>query len=286
MIPSLKNYIQEKLGARIKTVTAISGGDISNAYLIDTSTNQFFCKINENLDAVEMFQAESEGLKEIATSKSIAVPEVIFTDQLNKSAFLILEYIEPGTPNQKAIGKFGQQLAALHQVSNKGFGWSQDNFIGSLSQSNKAHSDWPEFYWEERILPQLKLSFELGYYLESEIPNKERAILDLSNIFENPKASLLHGDLWSGNYLISKDGVPYLIDPAVYYGHNLVDISMTKLFGGFGEAFYNAYFEVHEHPSKAQIDIYQLYFLLVHLNLFGRSYFASVKKIMKRYFGN
>jgi fructosamine-3-kinase len=183
--------------------------------------------------------------------------------------------------------RFGHRLAELHQISTcKAFGWETDNFIGSLPRSNKQNTDWSDFYVSERLLPQLKLAMDKNHLKKNEIPSEGILLQTCRNLFPETSPSLLHGDLWSGNYLVSADRTPYLIDPATYFGHHEADIAMTRLFGGFGKAFYEAY---SEHFPKVggeseRNDIYQLYYLLVHLNLFGGSYKASVKNILGRYF--
>ncbi len=181
---------------------------------------------------------------------------------------------------------FGQQLGHLHKISTSQFGWDSDNFIGSLHQSNKTHDTWPDFYVSERLLPQLQLTVDQGLLSVGDVPSEHTMLSVMATLCPQVKPSLLHGDLWSGNYLISKDGIPYLIDPAVYRGHSEIDIAMSKLFGGFGASFYQVYNEVipADNFSNDRIKIYQLYYLLVHLNLFGRSYYSGVKAILKSYF--
>ena len=184
-------------------------------------------------------------------------------------------------------GMGGTQLAKLHLNHKAKFGFTSDNFIGSLPQSNKQYSDWANFYWHERIAPQLKLAKQNNLLHASKIISEQTAIAVFEELLgKDVKPTLLHGDLWAGNYLIATDGTPYLIDPATYWGHSMVDIAMSKLFGGFGNEFYTAYHEIIPKTDNynAQIDLYQLYFLLVHLNLFGRSYYGSVSSILKHYF--
>ena len=203
-----------------------------------------------------------------------------------KYSFLILEWIESKRPDNKDFEELGKQLAALHQYSCKSFGLNHDNFIGSLNQTNKQHLNWTGFYIEERLLPQLHLAKAKGLLNPKEIPTTTTMQHFLKSLFKTVKPSLLHGDLWSGNYLISTNGAPYLIDPAVYYGHHEVDIAMTKLFGGFSNDFYKAYHDIipKDTNTNQRIEIYQLYYLLVHLNLFGSSYYCSVTSILKRFF--
>ena len=284
---NLKDHISYLLNISIRRIKPISGGDISKAYLMETDTERFFCKLNYTSTAHLMFLAEKAGLKAIAQTKTVKTPDVLLCEALKNGALLIIEYIEPKTPIPKDFEALGHHLAALHRHSGAAsFGWSKNNFIGSLIQYNTEHKDWTSFYLAERLMPQLRLAVDNGLLGKSEVPSEEKMKAVLSTFFENVSAALLHGDLWGGNFLISNDGVPYLIDPAVYYGHHEVDIAMTRLFGGFHKRFYEAY---QEHfPStdgeKERADIYQLYYLLVHLNLFGRSYYGSVKAIINRFF--
>jgi fructosamine-3-kinase len=197
-----------------------------------------------------------------------------------------MEFIESKSPSNLDFKTLGSKLAELHQNTSDVFGLNKDNFIGSLFQSNKPNSSWVDFYLKERLLSQLQLAKQNHLLSEKECPSEKMISEKLENLFLNVKPSLLHGDLWSGNYLIAKDGTPFLIDPATYYGHSEVDIAMTKLFGGFGDDFYNAYYRNNTTDSKtaSRIEIYQLYYLLVHLNLFGKSYYNSVHSILKRHF--
>ena len=198
-----------------------------------------------------------------------------------------MEFIRFKSPSQKEMGNLGHQLAAMHKTSvGESFGWKQNNFIGSLPQSNKMNVSWVDFYVQERLLPQLKMARDKNLLNSNEIPSVEKLMKNCEAFFPVVKPSLLHGDLWNGNYLIREDGIPFLIDPAVYIGHHEVDLAMTHLFGGFSPAFYSAYAEhiPKESFQKERNDIYQLYYLLVHLNLFGRSYYSAVKQVLKTYF--
>ena len=278
--------ISELLGEPIEKYSPISGGDISTAFLLYTANNRFFLKTKRGENALKMFETERLGLDAIACTNSVRAPRVYFAKQVGVEAFLLMEYIESKKPGPKDFKRFGAQLAELHKNTSCEFGWEQDNFIGSLPQSNSKNENWPEFYASERLLPQLKFARSKALLSPSEAPDLEKLCAFLKNLLPDEPPSLLHGDLWGGNYLISSDGLPYLIDPAVYYGHNGVDISMTKLFGGFGSSFYDVYYEVIPANSneKELTDIYQLYYLLVHLNLFGSSYYNAVVRIFDRYF--
>lgn len=282
----LKTHLSNLLNETITDILSVSGGDISKAYRIDTPTYSYFLKTNSGANALKMFQTEAHGLKLIHHANTIKIPKVIACDAFQNTSFLLMEFIERKSPSQEDFENLGNQLAELHQCTSEYFGLHQNNFIGSLPQINKQNKKWVNFYANERLLPQLKLAKQKGLLSDNECPSAKRIEESLNPLFENIKPSLLHGDLWSGNYLISKDGEPHLIDPAIYYGHHEVDIAMSKLFGGFSEDFYNAYHSILPQDSKtaSRMDIYQLYYLLVHLNLFGRSYYGSVVSILKKYF--
>ena len=286
MDPLLLEAISQWVGSPILKHSAIGGGDISLAYRVNTKSDVFFCKVQMKHVAFDMFKAESAGLDAIRKSGVILTPQVYSCEKWGEGAVLILEYLESKRPSESEMAKFGEQLAHLHQQPASHFGWDSDNFIGSLPQSNSKNADWVSFYVTQRLLPQMEMAAEQAMLSDKEVPSVEKMKEVLSDLFSDLKPSLLHGDLWGGNYMISSDGVPYLIDPAVYYGHNEVDIAMSRLFGGFGSSFYRAY-ESNiplDQFSDDRIRIYQLYYLLVHLNLFGRSYYTGVKSILKHYF--
>lgn len=280
------HHIANVLGCNIQSIRPLSGGNICDTYIIVTATSRFFIKTSTTTQAVDMLTCEKNGLEAIADTKTIATPKIIGNGVFNHIGYLILIYIPSKTPTAKDFELFGSQLAQLHQTKSYCFGCTQNNFIGSLTQNNTQNKDWTTFYITQRLLPQLKLSVQQGVLTVTQIPNLDTLYHRCTHFFENITPSLLHGDLWSGNYLISENGTPYLIDPASYYGHGYVDIAMSKLFGGFNLTFYKAY-EAHHTPSPSAVeqqDLYQLYYLLAHLNLFGKSYLPNVLRILKRYF--
>ena len=282
----LLEAISQWVGSPVLRHSAISGGDIFQAYRIETKSDVFFCKVQMKHVAFDMFKAESKGLDAIRRSGAILAPQVYSCEKWGEGAVMIMEYLESKRPSESELAKFGEQLAHLHQQTNSQFGWESDNFIGSLPQSNAKDANWTSFYVHERLRPQMQMAVEGALLSHKEIPSVEKMKEVLSDLFSGLKPSLLHGDLWGGNYLISPEGIPYLIDPAVYYGHNEVDIAMSRLFGGFGSAFYRSY-ESNiplDQLSDDRIRIYQLYYLLVHLNLFGRSYYTGVVSILKHCF--
>jgi len=280
------SYIADKISGEILSAKPLSGGDISSAYLLETGEKSYFLKVNHRPFALEMFHAEQKGLQAIAETHTIAVPHVDLVDSFEGTSFLLMEYIKSKRPDGADYRRLGAELAQLHQCTQADYGFSEDNFIGSLQQSNRAHPTWPSFYWAERILPQLKRAHSENHLSQKEIPADDKAITLFTDCFGDVKPSLLHGDLWGGNFLIATDGTPYLIDPALYYGHAMVDISMSLLFGGFGAEFYDAYHQIIPKPARyvEQIELYQLYYLLVHLNLFGSSYYSPVSSILRSFF--
>ena len=208
-------HISDQIQSQITAFRPVSGGDISSAYLLKTQSQKFLLKVNSKSSAKTMFDAEQQGLRAIESTKTIAVPHVHLVDELDGKAFLLMDFVESRRPNAKDYTHFGRDLANMHLVSNDQFGFSSDNFIGSLPQSNAFHTDWAEFYWNERILPQLEIAKKNTALDDAKIPSKESALKIFRQVFGEVKPSLLHGDLWGGNYLISTDGTPCLIDPAV-----------------------------------------------------------------------
>jgi len=279
-------HLSNLIDFKIDNIHSVSGGDISSAYLVKTSSEKFFLKVNNNPTALDMFLSEEKALKAIAKTNTIATPKVLACSSFNNSSFLLMEYIEAKSPNSNELELFGNQLAQLHKVTADEFGFNTNNFIGSLHQNNKKHTNWNDFYIEKRLKPQFKLAQSKGLLDSNEIPNTDKMKEVCYRFFANVNPSLLHGDLWSGNYLISSTGKPFLIDPSVYFGHSEIDIAMSKLFGGFGRSFYDSYHSIipKDEFTDNRIQLYQLYYLLVHLNMFGSSYYSSVKQILQNYF--
>lgn len=280
------SIIAEKLGGTLVRHLPLSGGDISSVHLLETGGHRFVVKSNSVGHAYDMFEQEVAALRAIAETHTIATPKVHLQGREGNVVFLVMDYLESKQPARKDFKRFGSELAQLHSVSNLEFGWSSDNYIGSLLQSNNAHADWPSFYVQERLLPQLELAVKAGLLNRQESPSYEKLLMRASDMLPSSSPALVHGDLWNGNFLIAVDGTPYLIDPAIYFGHGEVDLAMSRLFGGFDEGFYAAYHSVHvaEEGLESRQDCYQLYYLLVHLNIFGSAYSESVKKILTRYF--
>jgi fructosamine-3-kinase len=282
----LSTYLIDSVSAKIgsiKSLTPIKGGDIGEAYKLTIGLDRFFLKIYSGKRAESQIKGEIAGYKLIQSSNTILMPSVIASDYLNNEAYLILEYIEQKIPNKTDFERFGYKLRSLHNHTGNQFGSLNDNMIGELHQSNILNNNWSDFFTKERLIPQLRLAIGAGFINTNKFIKENQMKSIMSELLPNDKPSITHGDLWSGNFIIDHRGVPYLIDPSSYYGHGEVDIAMTRLFGGFDNAFYSGYYGDKKIRFKYH-DIYQLYYLLVHLNLFGVSYLGAVTSIMNKYF--
>jgi hypothetical protein len=282
----LKSKCLDMLNAReINNVGFVGGGDINEARLIETDKGRFFLKMNDSAFAHEMFIAEAKGLNALKSAGILRVPEVIGHGKDQHHSFLLLEFIERGYRRQTFWEEFGEGLAALHRFSAQEFGFDEDNFIGSLPQSNNRHSTWADFYVHERLEPQIRMAIDAHKLSSADTQDFKSLYKLLPSICPEEQASLLHGDLWSGNFMSGPDGEPVLIDPSVSYAHRELDLAMSRLFGGFERPFYAAY---EEHYPLApgfekRLPVYQLYYLLVHVNLFGGGYVRSVRNVLSQF---
>lgn len=277
--------IQKILNTSIQSITPVSGGDINETAALQTPKGSFFIKYNNIPSALDMFQKEAKGLQLLQATEAIKIPNIISVGEADKTAFLLLEWIPTGYRNNKFFTNFGIALAALHRHTAPKFGLNHHNYIGRLYQNNKQHDTWADFYFKERLLPQLQKARQQSLLQHKDEQALERLYQKLPSICPKEPPALTHGDLWSGNFIAHQNGQPVLIDPAVSYAHREMDIAMSRLFGGFGRSFYEAY---QSHFPMAtgwasRIEVYQLYYLLVHVNLFGRSYVSSVRQILNKY---
>jgi fructosamine-3-kinase len=289
----LECAIKANLGSSltIRSSFSVSGGDINQAQKLELSDgSSLFLKFNSN-DLPNLFETEAAGLELLAETQTIRIPKVIASVEAstNNPACLILEWIESSLKSDgKSMRNFGQNLAHLHEVSADYYGLDRDNYIGSLPQSNGQNLSWIEFYRDKRLGEQAELAKEFGLLppQREKMIDKLRANLNKFISESEISPALLHGDLWGGNYLITKSEA-VLIDPAVYFGHSEVDVAMTELFGGFSGEFYQGYDEIRPLPPEYDDRrlLYQLYPILVHLNFFGGTYGAKVDSILKHYVG-
>lgn len=287
MLETLQQEIKSVAGSSdpVKAIKPVAGGDINRAFMIETERHAFFVKVNSLPDAIRIFVAESAGLGLLRQALPEAVPTVLSTGQAHGDAFLLMEWIEPGARDGQASARLGALLATLHRKHQKSFGLDHDNFIGTLPQSNSEHGDWATFFIRERLDKQVRAGLANGWISTALATAFEKLYDRLGDLFPDEPPSLLHGDLWGGNWLARTHGAPVLIDPAVYYGHREADMAMTRLFGGFDDQFYHAYHESYPLSPGWQdrVDLFNLYPLLVHLNLFGRAYLPKIEAIVGRY---
>jgi protein-ribulosamine 3-kinase len=288
MWTTLQNTLRELMPTdfTIDSVQKLSGGSINEVYLIRDKgdLNEQYCiKINKNQGA-DFFEAEKRGLAEL-TKSPFYIPHVLLTGQSDNFSFILMEYIQSGKPVENFDRIFGIHLAEMHLISDAQFGFEYDNFIGNLSQSNRKTPQWNDFFINQRIRPQIEKGIQHKIFRENIRDQADSLEKKIYDILPEEAPSLLHGDLWSGNYMVSFSGMPALIDPAVYYGFREMDIAMMLLFGGFGKNVFEAY--QHHFPLqpewKERVTLCQLYPLLVHANLFGGSYVNQSLEIIKRY---
>jgi len=284
----LAEALRFALGSGIKSQRPLSGGDINDAYELELSSGvHVFLKTNERAPAT-LFPAEAHGLDWLREARALRIPQVlaVSSGREGEPGFLVLELLKSARPAADFDERLGRGLAALHRSGASRFGLERDNFIGSLPQRNRAHETWADFLWFERFEPQLALAVKSGRMtsrLRSRFERLSARLTELVGPVEPP--ARLHGDLWGGNLHVDDSGAPCLIDPAAYGGHREVDLAMMRLFGGFGERVFRAYEEAWALPPghAERVELYQLYPLLVHVNLFGGSYVESVERGLARY---
>lgn len=276
---------KEDNSSSIMDTSAVSGGCINECYKLNTREESYFVKYNFAHSFPDMFVAEAKGLSLLKSAQTIHVPEVIYQNEAGKYEFLLLEYIAEGNKTRDFWENFGRNLARLHCTSHEFFGLDHDNYIGSLPQLNKQGLTWEEFLVLNRLDPLVRKAFDQKLLSREDIKGFERIYPKIENLLPKEKPSLLHGDLWSGNFIVNSQGEACLIDPAVYYGHREMDMAMTKLFGGFPVDFYNFYNEENplEKGWEKRVEFNQIYPLLVHLLLFGSSYAQQIRYILRKY---
>lgn len=284
-INRLLQIIGEESGFDIDRYEPVHGGGINNAFCLYPGNKKLFLKLNNSNSYPLMFRKEANGLNKLKNHSFITIPEVISNGIAEEQQYLLLQWMERGNPRNDCMEKFGADLAGMHQQQQSFFGFEEDNYIGSLQQQNTKHNSWPSFYTSCRILPLVKRLFDHGLFSKKEIDNAEFLCKKLKNLFPEESPSLLHGDLWSENYMVGPNGYAVMYDPAVYYGHREMDIGMTKLFGGFSQQFYDAYNATYplQQGWKNRLPLTQLYPLLVHAFLFGGHYIHNVRQILETY---
>lgn len=282
-LESLKAHCGQEI--QILQTDTVGGGCIHNSHKITTNKGFFFLKWNESPFSFDQMDAEQKGLKTLQITGCIKTPEVIYFGRNGNFGLLILEWIEQGLKQHSFWDHFAKQLATLHQNHASKFGLEHDNFIGSLPQINTATLTWHDFFVEHRILPMMKSALEKGLIDQTIVRKTENFCIQAEQLFPDEPPALVHGDLWSGNYLVNTDEEAVIFDPAVHYANREVELAFTMLFGGFDKAFYDAYHSYHPlSPGfEKRKDYYNLYPMYVHLNMFGIGYLSSVKQILSKF---
>ncbi|PZR28250.1 MAG: hypothetical protein DI535_07540 [Citrobacter freundii] len=286
----LKTFLSRRLSqllsgsVHIEEVKRVSGGSINVALqLIADTGDQFFLKINDADLYPGLFERERLGLESLG--QFVRTPIVLMEEVYENKQLLVMEWISPGTRTEKFWKDFGAKLALLHQQTGSCFGLNYDNFMGSLKQANGWRETWVEFFRSQRLEPQVKMAADSGLLPAQWVGRFENLYKALPSIFPEEKPGLLHGDLWSGNFMCTRQQEPVLIDPAIYYGHRAVDLGMTTLFGRCSQDFYEAY-HYHfplEKNYEEQWEVANLYPLMIHLNLFGGGYLEGVREVLKQF---
>jgi fructosamine-3-kinase len=286
MNPILERAVADALGRRVTSSRAVAGGDINQAFAATLEGGtRVFVKTHPSAPR-SMFPAEARGLAWLREARALRVPEVLAVSAIEGRgpAFLVLEHIEPGRPVDDFDDELGRGLAALHKFGAPYFGLDHDNFIGSLEQANDRRAAWVDFYRDLRLEPLVARAVDRGLVAGALRREFERLFEKCDSLVgpaEPP--SRLHGDLWGGNLHVDEAGRPCVIDPAVYGGHREIDLAMMRLFGGFGSRVFDAYEEAWPLADghERRVPLYQLYPLLVHVNLFGSGYVGQVTRALR-----
>lgn len=288
MIPqSIRIVLENRFDILINDEQTVSGGSINRAHKLLTNQGPLFLKWNQSTPD-DFFKVEAKGLELLGSAgTNLRIPKVIASQKPDSTTpgFLLMEYIPEGSGNSSDSFTFGAELAKLHNIKGEYFGLSYENYIGSLPQKNGEYGDWTSFFVEKRMNPQLKMAIDSGKLSQNILNHWKRLINQLDDLLPPTKPSLIHGDLWGGNYLFDENGIAVLIDPAVYYGHPEMDLAFSKMFGGFSDSFYKGYESVNSLTEgfSDRVPIYNMYPLLVHVNLFGGHYRSQFERFIHKF---
>ena len=282
---SIVPEIEKIAGLKLTNFVSARGGCINHGGICVTSSGSIFLKWNDRKKFPEMLKVEAKGLSLLRTGTPLRLPKVVHVGEVDDLQFLLLENVSEGRPKKTYWETFGRGLATLHQNTSETFGLDHDNYIGSLRQTNMPSQTWLDFFVEQRLRKQLQMAFDSRKIENGLIKKFESLFARLDSLLSKEGPSLLHGDLWGGNIMTDDVGDPVLIDPAVYYGHREADLAMTQLFGGFDISFLKSYDDAFPlSPGfKDRFDIFNLYPLLVHVNLFGAGYLRQVTSIVDKF---
>lgn len=285
-IQFLQSVLFEAFGKspQIIDTQLVAGGSINTAVRLVTDRDTYFVKWSE-AHSEESFQTEARGLELLAQTETFTIPRVIHQGKQGYKAYLMLEYIEAGPQRPTYWQEFGESLAQLHSHTQPTFGLDYTNYIGPLPQRNTPRSNGIEFFIEERLKVQAGMALYNNMITPKLHESFQKLYEALPGLLPNERPALIHGDLWSGNVITDSNGGVCLVDPAPHYGLREAEIAFTYLFGGFEPTFYEAYDNAYplEDDFEQRIPIYNLYPLLVHVNLFGHSYVKAVEKALSRF---
>ncbi len=281
----LQSYFKKDEEFLPEKIKFVGGGSINHSLQFTFDKQVYFIKYNHAAKFPAMFEKEARGLRILLEANEIDCPESLYHNAGKTYSFLLMKYIHSAPQQKDFWTNFGRKLAALHRHTHDKFGLDHSNYIGSLPQYNNYCGSWAEFFITQRLEVQLAMGRDSGAIDKNTTSKFNSLFSKMENLFPLEPPALVHGDLWSGNYMVGESGQACIIDPAVYYGHREMDLGMSKLFGGFDREFYNSY--NRSFPLEAgwqeRLDICKLYPLLVHVNLFGGGYLNSVIQILNRY---
>jgi fructosamine-3-kinase len=289
--PGFVHHLEERFQSffqaplRVTGISSVPGGDINQCYRLETDKGPFFIKVNASIFGLDFFEKEARGLILLANTGAIRVPRPLFDGKFHQQVYLVMEALDKGTPVADFWERFGTSIAAVHTHHAPQFGLEYPNYIGKLHQFNQQHDSWHDFYCNERIMRLAYKARDRQMLDSAAIAMAENICARLKDLIPEEQPSLLHGDLWSGNYTVTADGAPAVFDPAVYYGHREMDLAMARLFGGFDQRFFTAYDAAYPLlPGAAErVPLFQLYPLMVHLLLFGGGYHRQVQEILGQF---
>lgn len=283
-VEAMRAALTSRLGRTPLSLEPVAGGTCNEAWRVTFANGHHFCKRQSAPKFPQLLSRESAGLKLIAEAQLIRTPNIIDQWETDSDQFLLLEWIGETEPTPAYWERLGRQLAALHRVAGDVFGAVPDNYMGLVPQRNQVHRHWTDFFLAERLYPVALLCRQHNRVDDEFADRLEALTRRFDALFPDARPCLVHGDLWRGNVLCANDE-PVLIDPAAYWGERSVDLAMTDLFGGFPKRFYDAYDEAYPLPPqhRAQWDLVNLYPLLIHLYLFGDSYYPAIEQTLRRY---
>ncbi|NMM48625.1 fructosamine kinase family protein [Marinigracilibium pacificum] len=265
-------------------IIGVGGGSINYAYRIQFGSEYIFVKLNQGVND-DFFEAERKGLELLSKHSGFKIPKVFVSGTIGQHRFIAMEYINSSLKVANYWFQAGVTLAEMHKSSSEKYGLSFNNYMGSLPQKNSWTDKWADFFIEKRLRPQVDLAHNNGLMDVNHVKLFEKLYSIIESIVPEEVPSLIHGDLWNGNIMTDENGLATIIDPAIHYGHRESDLAMTFMFGGFANEFYQGYSQTYPLQSdfSYRVGLYNLYPLLIHVNLFGTGYLGETISTLKKY---